>query len=493
MEISSTLEFPFIDGSADTSRADHTFRVVNPATEQVVAEVVEGDQSHVDDAVRSAAEGQKAWVALPTAKRSEALWAWANLIETRGEECVRLDTVNMGRPLRDGLAEIAGIAARARYWAGMIDKISGRQIPTVRGHLSYTVREPLGVVAVIVPWNGPSSNFVGRSALSLACGNAVVVKPSELSPQSGLRLAELAVMAGIPHGVINVLPGGAQTGSALAAHAGVGGIAFTGSVAAGRAVAHAAADTFKSVSLELGGKSPNIVFADSDLDAAARGTVWGVFANSGQVCCGGTRLLVEASVADEFVDRIVRLTAAMRIGDPLVPANHIGPVASARQHERVLEYLRLGSDEGAVLAIGGGRPDGVGADGYYVAPTIFSSVDPGMRIAREEIFGPVLSVIAFSDEEEALSVANGVEFGLSASVWTSDVGRMLRMSERLESATVWGNTMRLFHPSLPFGGFKSSGIGNTAGVDAIEGQTKLKRVSIRFDPQAAAPGWDDLG
>lgn len=493
MGMSSTLEFPFIDGSSDTSRAHRTFRVVNPATERVIAEVVEGDQSHVNDAVRSAAEGQKAWVTLPTAKRSEAMWAWAHLIEARGEECVRLDTLNMGRPLRDGRAELAGIAARARYWAGMIDKISGRQIPTVRGHLSYTVREPLGVVAVIVPWNGPTSNFVGRSALSLACGNAVVVKPSEMSPQSGLRLAELAVMAGIPNGVINVLPGGPQTGSTLASHPDVGGIAFTGSVAAGRAVAHAAADTFKSVALELGGKSPNIVFADADLDAAARGSVWGVFANSGQVCCGGTRLLVEASVADEFLDRIVRMTRAVRVGDPLDAANHIGPVASQRQHQRVLDYLSLGKDEGADLAIGGGRPAGVGSDGYYVAPTIFRSVEPGMRIAREEIFGPVLSVIAFKDEEEALSISNEVEFGLSASIWTSDVGRMLRMAEKLESATIWGNTMRLFHPSLPFGGFKSSGIGNTAGIDAIEGQTKLKRVSIRFDPEAPAPGWDDLG
>jgi aldehyde dehydrogenase (NAD+)/5-carboxymethyl-2-hydroxymuconic-semialdehyde dehydrogenase len=366
----------------------------------------------------------------------------------------------------------------------MADKISGRQLPIAPGHLTYTVREPLGVVGVIVPWNGPMGMFVGRVSVALACGNGVVGKPSEYTPLSALRIAELTVEAGIPEGLVNVVTGDGSVGALVAAHRDIQGIQFTGSVETGRKVAALAAPTFKRVVLELGGKAPNIVFADADLDAVARGTAWGVFSNTGQACVATSRLLVERSVADELVARVVEVARGLRVGDPLDPTVHLGPLVSERQFERVNSYLELARQEARPLV--GATSHG---PGYYVDPTVLVDVDPAGRIAREEIFGPVLAVLPFDTEDEALELANSVEFGLSANIWTRDVGRMLRLADELDAGTIWGNTARLLHPGLPFGGFKDSGLGNASGEGAVEGNTRLKRVSILYGADAKTPSF----
>ncbi len=469
-----------------------TLTIVNPATEETVAQLPIAGPAEVDAAVARAARGQRLWMALPASRRGELLWRWADLVQEHAAEVGRLDSTCMGKPLADAIAEAKSTAAKARYWAGMTDKILGSQVPVAPGYLSYTSREPLGVVAIIIPWNGPTSSFVGRVSFALACGNSVVVKPSELGPLSAPRLAELAYQAGIPEDAIIVLTGDGATGTLLTTHRSVAAVAFTGSVATGRAIATAAASTFKSLVLELGGKSPNIVFDDADLDRAVRGSLWGIFYNTGQVCCAGTRLLVQRSIAEEFTRRLVALAARVRTGDPLTPGVHMGPVVSGPQYQRVRSYIDVGRQEGARLLLGGGRPDSVGDKGFYVGPTIFGEVDPGMRIATEEIFGPVLSILTFEDEAEALKLANDSEFGLSANIWSRDSARLIRMAEAVEAGTVWCNSMRLFHAGLAFGGAKDSGIGNSAGVEAVEGLTRVKRISILYGAETEGPAWADL-
>jgi acyl-CoA reductase-like NAD-dependent aldehyde dehydrogenase len=479
---------PFVAGDYAAPAGGDTFSLVNPADGRPFAEVAASDRAQVDDAVAAAREAQRAWARIAPEQRGALLWHWGELVREEAERLGRADTQTMGRPLRDTVREAPGIANRIRYWAGMADKIAGRQIPISPSHLSYTVREPLGVVGVIVPWNGPMGTFVGRVSVSLACGNGVVVKPSEISPLSALRIAELTVAAGMPPGLVNVITGDGRTGALLAEHPDVDGLSFTGSVATGRRVATLAAPTFKNVVLELGGKAPNIVFADADLDAAVRGAVWGVFANSGQACCATTRLLVERPVLAEVVERLTALTARLRVGDPLDPEVHLGPLASERQFDRVREYLDVAEQECARVVTG--APSTGSKDGYYVSPTLLVDVEPGARVAREEIFGPVLAVLPFEGEEEALALANAVDFGLSANIWTRDVGRMLRLAGQLEAGTIWGNTARLLHPALPFGGFKDSGLGNASGDGAIEANTRLKRVSILYGADAHGPEWD---
>jgi acyl-CoA reductase-like NAD-dependent aldehyde dehydrogenase len=466
--------------------------VVNPATEEEIAQLPVGGAAEVDAAVAAAREGQKVWAALPPSRRGELLWRWSDLVGAHAAEVARLDSLCMGKPYRDAVKEAAGTVAKVRYWAGMTDKILGTQVPAVPGYLSYTAREPIGVVAVVIPWNGPTSSFVGRTSFALACGNSVVVKPSELSPLSAPRLRELAIEAGIPEGVITIVTGDGATGAHLTTHPGVDAVAFTGSVPTGRAIASAAAGTFKSLVMELGGKSPNIVFDDADLDRAVRGSLWGIFHNTGQACVAGTRLLVHRDIADAFLDRLVALSRRVRTGDPFTDGVHMGPLVSARQHERVSGYIDAARDDGAKLLLGGGRPDGVGDTGYYVAPTIFTDVDPAAPIAREEVFGPVLSVFTFGDEAEALAMANDTPFGLSASIWSRDSARLIRMAQGVEAGTVWCNSMRLFHPGLPFGGAKDSGIGNSAGVEAVDGLTRVKRVSILYGADVEGPAWPDL-
>ena len=491
MSDQSLLEHPVIDGQRHTSRSVRSFEVINPANEEVIGKVVDCDAQHVDDAVSAASEAQAKWMRTPPQQRGERLWQFGQLISEHGAELAKLDAICMGKPFRDGKGAVAEATKHCRYWAGMADKIWGDLIPVTPGYLSYTKREPLGVSGIILPWNGPVQSTVGRIAPALACGNSVVVKPSEFSPLSALRLAELSVKAGMPAGLVNVVTGYGSVGQLLTEHPKVNGISFTGSLETGRKVNQSAARTFKKVVLEMGGKSPNIVFADADLDEALRGTTWGVFYNTGQICCAGTRLLLERSIADEFLERLKLMATRIRIGDPMDESVHMGPLVCRKQFDRVQSYLDIGRSEATVFA-GGGRPENVGDRGFFVAPTIFTDVSSQMRIAQEEIFGPVLTVMTFDNEDEALRLANDVEYGLAANIWTSDVGKMLRIAEKVEAGTVWGNSMRLYDPALPYGGFKNSGLGNASGEGAIEGNTRIKRISIRYERDAKAPGWNDL-
>jgi acyl-CoA reductase-like NAD-dependent aldehyde dehydrogenase len=477
---------PYIGGARYSSRAE-TFQIVNPASGTPIAEVVRSGREEADAAVEAAAKGRAEWSVLSPYNRARALWTWGDHLEANAAELAALDVEDTGKTITDAMSEVSGAARVARYWAGGAERILGNQIPALPGHLSYTRREPLGVIANILAWNGPTASCVARSAPALACGNAVVVKPSEYSPRSAFRVVTLAEEAGIPAGALNVLPGDGSTGAIIASHPGIGGVSFTGSVETGRKVAQAAVSHFAKPLMELGGKSPNIVFGDCDLNQAIRSSTWSVFQNAGQICVAGTRLLVADDIADEFVEGVRTLVQRIRVGDPTRPDTHIGPVVSERQYERVCSYIDAGSAEGAKIATGGsGHPPGTNADGFYVHPTIFTDVDPTMRIASEEIFGPVLTVIRFHDEAEAIEIANSLDYGLSAYVWTNELDRALRLVESLQAGIVLVNSVRAMDPALPFGGFKNSGIGNAHGRDVIEAYTQTKRVSINFAGGVAA-------
>jgi acyl-CoA reductase-like NAD-dependent aldehyde dehydrogenase len=486
------VEYPFIAGERSRSGGDGTFDSIDPSTERALTRVVQSGSGQLDDAVGSAAVAQREWQARSPDRRAQALWRWGELIVAAGEKLANIDTHDIGRPIRDTRSDPSVCARATRYWAGMADQIRGDQLPTVPGHLSYTVREPLGVIAVVLPWNGPMVSMLNRVAPALACGNGVVVKPSEWSTLSAGLIAELAVEAGMPAGLLNVLPGDGRVGAALVSHPGVQGVSFTGSPATGRRIAQAAIADFKILTLEMGGKSPNIIFGDADLELAIDAAVWGVFANSGQVCCAGTRLLVERGVAGQVIEGIARRAAALRMGDPFDAGNDLGPVVSALQFERVNSYLSAAVDDGARVATGGAAHEHVAGSGYFVAPTVLCDIDPSAAVAREEVFGPVLAVLEFDDEQQAIELANDSSYGLAANVWTGSSGRMLRVCDQLEIGTIWGNSSRVMDPALPFGGFKDSGIGNAYGDGAIEGSTKLKRVSIRFDDAAPVPKWPSI-
>ena len=468
------------------------YELINPATAEPIRTVPVHGAAEVDMAVRAAAAAQPVWQAMPASGRAALMRRWAELIVRDAGALAAMDTACMGKPVRDSSREVPAAAGRLRYWSSMSLRVAGEYLPVLPGQLSFTVREPLGVVGVILPWNGPTAGFMERAAAGIGCGNAVVIKPSEYTPLSALRLVDLAVEAGLPPDLVSTVTGDGSTGAALVAHPGVDGVSFTGSPEAGARVGAQAASTFKKVVLELGGKSATIVFADADLDRAARAAAWSVFFNSGQVCCAGTRLLVHRSVAEEFQQRLLALTARLRVGDPTDPGTHLGPLVSAAQYDRVRGYLQDGRDEGARVLAGGGRPEGVDPRGYFVEPTVLAGLDPGMRVCREEIFGPVLAVQEFGDEGEAVELANGVEYGLSAGVWTRDAALALRMGASLRVGNVWCNTGRASHPALPFGGFKRSGVGNASGAGAVEANTRLKAVTVCHDEAAVTPGWDDL-
>jgi acyl-CoA reductase-like NAD-dependent aldehyde dehydrogenase len=470
-----------------------SLQIISPVDGSIVRQLLTTGAPEVEQAVEAATVAQKNWASWTPERRSEVIWNLGTLVERHAEDIAMLDVLCTGKVLRDAVAETRRAARHARYWAGMADKIYGQQLADVPGRLSYSKREPLGVYAVILPWNAPAHSFMARSMPPLACGNAVIVKPSELSPLSALRIVELAEEAGLPQGLLHVLVGDGSIGGLLSSHPRVTGISFTGSPGTGRRVLAAAAQTFKKVTLELGGKSPLLVFPDADLDSAARAAVIGIMTNAGQICAASSRLIVHESVADEFIADVAQRMERVVVGHPMDPQTQVGPIVCQRQFNAVQSYIQAGRDEGARLVTGGHKPKGMeDSPGLYVAPTLFDARDPQLKITREEVFGPVLTVSRFETEQEAIDLANSTEYGLAAYVWTRDVARLIRVTDAIDAGVLHGNSALIMDSGLPFGGFKGSGLGGAFGMDAVEGCTRTKRVTIRTSQGPLASPWPGI-
>jgi acyl-CoA reductase-like NAD-dependent aldehyde dehydrogenase len=458
-----------------------TMDVVNPATEEVIGTVASGDRSDVDAAVaaaRAALDGP--WGRMSARERGRLVSRLADRLMERADEVARLETLHNGKPIFESRQiEIPAAAECLEYFAGWADKVMGETIPVKGNYLTYTLREPLGVVAAIVPWNFPLLLAVWKVAPALATGNVVILKPASQTPLTALVLGEIAVEVGLPAGVLNVITGpGSSVGQAIVEHPGIDKIAFTGDTSTGKSIMRAAADTLKKITLELGGKSPNIVLPDADIDAALRGATTGIFYGKGEVCAAGSRLLVDRSIKDQFMEKLAARAKKLVAGDPMDPKTRYGSLASKKQLETVQRYVDTARQEGAVLVAGGGRADIGTGKGYFYQPTVFDGVTPQMTIAREEIFGPVLAAIEFSDLDEAIARANDTQYGLAAAVWTRDIKKAHYVARKLQAGTVWINTYNVFDTAVPFGGYKASGFGREMSAHAIEHYTQVKSVWV---------------
>jgi acyl-CoA reductase-like NAD-dependent aldehyde dehydrogenase len=458
--------------------------VINPATGEWLSSVPDAGAEEVDQAVRRARESfeRRTWRGLDPSRREKILWDVAQLLEKNKEELAVLESKENGKTVREAKgADVQPSVDAFRYYAGWVRKIYGETIPVDGPFLNYTLREPVGVVGAIVPWNYPLLLASWKVAPALAAGCSIVLKPSEMTPLSAFKLAEYCLAAGVPEGVLNVVTGyGWTAGEALGRHMDVDKISFTGSIRTARALLKASAESnLKRLSLELGGKSPNIIFPDADLDAAVKAAFWGIFANKGEVCSAGSRLLVHAEIHDQFLDRLVDRARRMKLGDPLDPATEMGSQISQTQLDRILGYIQSGVQQGAKLACGGERDtEGAKAQGFFVKPTVFTDVRPDMKIAQEEIFGPVLAALRFRDAEEAVAIANGTIYGLVSAVWTRDVKLAHRLAGRIKAGSVWINTYNGFDSGSPFGGYKQSGFGRDLGAHALEQYTNVKSVWV---------------
>jgi aldehyde dehydrogenase (NAD+) len=475
----------FINGEWRAAAAGQTLDVVNPATEEVIATVASAEQGDVDAAVaaaRAALGGP--WSKLAARERGRLIWKIGEKLMEKADEIARLETLHNGKPIFESRQiEVPASAECFQYYAGWADKIHGETIPVKGNYLTYTLREPIGVIAAIVPWNFPLLLTAWKVAPALACGNTVIIKPASQTPLTALALAEIAAEVGVPPGVINVVTGpGAKVGKMLVEHPGIDKIAFTGDTSTGKQIMRGSADTVKQITLELGGKSPNIVFPDADLDAAVRGATTGIFYGKGEVCAAGSRLLVERSIKADFIDRLAARTKKMVAGDPMNPKTRLGAISSKTQLERNLRYIEIAKREGAVLVAGGERADIGTGKGYFLQPTVFADVTPEMTIAREEIFGPVLAAIEFADVDEAIAQANASNYGLAAAIWTRDIKRAHDVARRLQAGTVWINTYNVYDTAAPFGGYKQSGFGREMGAHALEHYTQVKSVWVDLTP-----------
>ena len=471
----------FIDNAWRDASAGKTIEVVNPATEEVIAEVASAEQADVDAAVaaaRAALDGP--WSKLSARERGRLVWRIGERLMERADEIARLETLHNGKPIFESRQiEVPAAAECFQYYAGWADKIHGETIPVKGNYLTYTLREPVGVVAAIVPWNFPLLLTSWKVAPALACGNTVIIKPASQTPLTALALAEIAAEVGLPPGVLNVVTGpGSRVGQMLVEHTGIDKIAFTGDTSTGRQIMSGSSGTLKKITLELGGKSPNIVFPDADLDAAIRGATTGIFYGKGEVCAAGSRLLVDKSIKSEFLDKVVARAKKMAPGDPLDPKTRLGAVASKKQLETDLRYIEIATREGAELVAGGRRADIGTGKGYFLQPTVFDNVTPEMTIAREEIFGPVLAAIEFADVDEAIARANDSSYGLAAAVWTKDIKKAHYVARKLQAGTVWINTYNIYDTAAPFGGYKQSGFGREMSMHALEHYTQVKSVWV---------------
>ena len=470
-----------IAGEWRDASGGQTVPVVNPATEEVIAEVAAATREDVDAAVtaaRAALAGP--WGKMSGRERGRLLWKLGERLMEKADEIARLETLHNGKPITESRQiEIPMAAECLQYFAGWADKIHGETVPVKSRALVYTLREPLGVVAAIVPWNFPLLLAMWKVAPALATGNTVILKPASQTPLTALALGELGREIGLPPGVLNVITGsGATVGQAIVEHPGIDKVAFTGDTSTGRGIMRTAAETLKHITLELGGKSPNLVFADADLDAALRGATTGIFYGKGEVCAAGSRLLVERSIKDQFLSKLAERTKKMVPGDPLDPKTRLGAISSRSQLERVLNYVEIAKREGASLLAGGSRADIGTGKGYFMQPTVFGDVTPDMTIAREEIFGPVLAAIEFADIDDAIARANDSIYGLAAGVWTRDIKKAHYVASRLQAGTVWVNTYNVYDTAAAFGGYKQSGFGREMSLHALEYYTQLKTVWV---------------
>ncbi len=481
------LEAPLkllIGGQWRPARGEEAFDVIEPATSQRMAQVAKADREDVDAAVRAARQAfeRGAWSSAAASARARVLYKIAELIRAEADMLARIEARNAGKPIGDARDEVLGAAQCFEYYAGAATRIFGETIPVTASGLDFTLREPVGVVGLIVPWNFPLTIASWKVAPALAVGNAAILKPASYTPLTGLELGRIALEAGLPEGVLNVVTGpGATVGNALAGHPGVDKIAFTGETTTGVSILQQAAPNITRVSLELGGKSPNIVFEDADLEKAAPNAVGSVFGNAGQDCCARTRAFVQQRIAEEFSDRVAAASRDLKVGDPLDESTQMGPLISLKHRERVQGYIEVGRREGAELLTGGNAPGGALSRGSYLEPTVFGRAANSMRIAQEEIFGPVLSIIPFDDEADLLTMVNDSPYGLSGSIWTRDIGRALRIARGVRTGVLSINSSKSVHQEAPFGGYKRSGIGRELGMHALQLYTEVKNVFISLD------------